>query len=146
MIWNRRRQTSTGPFNELVDVTGIPDELIDMMDSIDAEYILLDSSERVIQSSLGISTFNIVRERTLLHEHLLRLVRATRRSGQPQETTMELPRGPVGGGKHSLFVRVTPLGENGLIAILIFDDSEMRRLDSIRRDFVANISHELKTP
>ena len=34
----------------------------------------------------------------------------------------------------------------GLIAILIFDDSEMRRLDSIRRDFVANISHELKTP
>ena len=33
-----------------------------------------------------------------------------------------------------------------MIAILIFDDSEMRRLDSIRRDFVANISHELKTP
>ena len=30
--------------------------------------------------------------------------------------------------------------------ILIFDDSEMRRLDSIRRDFVANISHELRTP
>jgi two-component system sensor histidine kinase SenX3 len=38
------------------------------------------------------------------------------------------------------------MGDAGLIAVLIFDDSEMRRLDSIRRDFVANISHELKTP
>ena len=146
MIWNRRRQLEATSFSELVDGAGIPDELTDIMDSIDAEYILLDGAERVIQSSLGISTFNIVRERILLNEHLLRLVRATRRSGQPQETTMELPRGPIGGGIHTLFVRVTPLGDNGLIAILIFDDSEMRRLDSIRRDFVANISHELKTP
>ena len=146
MIWNRKRQLAASPFNETVETTGIPDELIDIMDSIDAEYILMDGSEHVVQSSLGISTFNIVRETTLLNEHLLRLVRATRRSGQPQETTMELPRGPIGGGIHTLFIRVTPLGDNGLIAILIFDDSEMRRLDSIRRDFVANISHELKTP
>lgn len=116
------------------------------MDSIDAEYILLDRSEHVIQSSTGIATFNIVREQTLLNEQLLRLIRATRRSSQPQETTMELPRGPIGGGMHTLFVKVTSLGDAGLIAILIFDDSEMRRLDSIRRDFVANISHELKTP
>jgi two-component system sensor histidine kinase SenX3 len=38
------------------------------------------------------------------------------------------------------------MGSNGLIAILIFDDSEFARLNSMRRDFVANISHELKTP
>jgi two-component system sensor histidine kinase SenX3 len=59
---------------------------------------------------------------------------------------LELPRGPIGAGTHDLLVRVTPLGDDGLIAVLIFDDSEIRRLDSIRRDFVANISHELKTP
>jgi len=59
---------------------------------------------------------------------------------------MELPRGPIGEGTHDLLVRVTPIGDDGFIAILIFDDSEMRRLDAIRRDFVANISHELKTP
>jgi two-component system sensor histidine kinase SenX3 len=59
---------------------------------------------------------------------------------------MELPRGPIGAGTHNLLVRVTTIGDAGLIAILIFDDSEMRRLDAIRRDFVANISHELKTP
>jgi len=43
-------------------------------------------------------------------------------------------------------VRVSPIGSEGLIVALIFDDSEFRRLDAIRRDFVANISHELKTP
>jgi two-component system sensor histidine kinase SenX3 len=63
-----------------------------------------------------------------------------------QDATMELPRGPIGAGTHDLLVRVSSIGDEGLIAILIFDDSEMRRLDSIRRDFVANISHELKTP
>jgi two-component system, OmpR family, sensor histidine kinase SenX3 len=77
---------------------------------------------------------------------LLNLVRAVRRSGVMQEATLELPRGPIGAGTHDLLVRVTPLGDDGLIAVLIFDDSEIRRLDSIRRDFVANISHELKTP
>jgi two-component system sensor histidine kinase SenX3 len=41
---------------------------------------------------------------------------------------------------------VSPFGDKGLVIVLIFDDSEFRRLDSIRRDFVANISHELKTP
>jgi two-component system sensor histidine kinase SenX3 len=134
------------PFNGLPASNSISSELIDLLDSIDAEYILLDASERILETSLGISTFGITRERSLLNEQLLLLVRATRRSSQPQETTMELPRGPIGGGMHTLFVRVTPVGENGLIAILIFDDSEIRRLDSIRRDFVANISHELKTP
>ena len=43
-------------------------------------------------------------------------------------------------------MRVAPIGVDGLIAVLIFDDSEFRRLDAVRRDFVANISHELKTP
>ena len=62
------------------------------------------------------------------------------------EQTLELPRGPLGSGTHDLVVRVSQVGDDGLIAVLIFDDSEFHRLDSMRRDFVANISHELKTP
>jgi two-component system sensor histidine kinase SenX3 len=73
-------------------------------------------------------------------------VRACRRSQIAQEATIELPRGPIGEGTHNLLVRVAPVGNQGLIAVLIFDDSEFRRLDAVRRDFVANISHELKTP
>jgi len=102
--------------------------------------------DKVIYYSNGINTFNLIKDERIQNTQLNNLVRAVRRSGIQQDATMELPRGPIGGGTHDLLVRVTSMGDAGLIAVLIFDDSEMRRLDSIRRDFVANISHELKTP
>lgn len=124
----------------------LPQSVQDLLKLFDAENIVLGNGDVVLEHSDGISTLNIIREQYLNNEFLLRLVRATRRSGRSQEVTMELPRGPIGAGTHDLLVRVSLLGADGLVVILIFDDSEMRRLDAIRRDFVANISHELKTP
>lgn len=118
----------------------------DLLQAIDAESIVVAPGEFVIYYSNGITTLNLIKEERVQNPDLLNLVRAVRRSGAMQEATLELPRGPIGAGTHDLLVRVTPLGDYGLIAILIFDDSEIRRLDAIRRDFVANISHELKTP
>jgi len=118
----------------------------DLLQAMDAESIVVAPGEFVIYYSNGISNLNLIKDERVQNSDLLNLVRAVRRSGVMQEATLELPRGPIGAGTHDLLVRVTPLGDHGLIAILIFDDSEIRRLDSIRRDFVANISHELKTP
>ena len=40
-----------------------------------------------------------------------------------------------------------PNGRNGICGVLVFHDvTEVRRLENIRREFVANVSHELKTP
>jgi len=125
---------------------GLSESLSQLLTNIDAESIVLTQSEGVIMSTSGIETYKLVRDGRLTNESLLMLVRAVRRFGKRQEATLELPRGPIGSGTHDLLVRVIPLDTFGTIAILIFDDSEMRRLDSIRRDFVANISHELKTP
>ena len=46
-----------------------------------------------------------------------------------------------------LLVRAAPLGadEGGVFAVF-FDVTEMRRLETLRRDFIANVSHELRTP
>lgn len=149
MSWLKKiRKKSAGEdiASLLTPVAELPTEILDLLTTIDAEYILVTNGEQVIHTSAGIATFNLVRDQRLLNESLLLLVRAVRRSARKQEVTMELPRGPIGAGTHDLLVRVAPIGDQGLIIILIFDDSEMRRLDSIRRDFVANISHELKTP
>ena len=117
-----------------------------LLSNIDAEAIIIGGNDLIIYMSENVNNFNLHRENRINNESLQHLVRAVRRSGQIQEATMELPRGPLGTGTHDLLVRVIPLESDGLICVLIFDDSEMRRLDSIRRDFVANISHELKTP
>ena len=122
-------------------------QVFDLLNAIDAESLVIaPNSDSVIFSTPGISTFNLIKDLRLQNSELMNLVRAVRRSGNQQEATMELPRGPIGAGTHELLVRALKIGDAGLVVILIFDDSEMRRLDAMRRDFVANISHELKTP
>jgi two-component system sensor histidine kinase SenX3 len=82
----------------------------------------------------------------VVSEELLALVRVVRRTSQLHRGAIELPRGPIGEGKRELTVTVSPLNESGMILVLISDESEYQKVDAIRRDFVANISHELKTP
>ena len=136
----RRRRVSEAPSLE------IPSGVLDLLGIIDAEFLVLAPGEVVLHSSTHSGALGLVRDGRLVSDPILALVRAVRRSGQYQEGTVELPRGPIGGGTHDLLVRVSPLGERGLVVVLIFDDSEYRRLDLVRRDFIANISHELKTP
>ncbi|MGI8807362.1 MAG: sensor histidine kinase [Acidimicrobiales bacterium] len=47
--------------------------------------------------------------------------------------------------RRTLSLTAVPL-ENGAAAVTVEDVSDRKRLDAVRRDFVANVSHELKTP
>lgn len=140
MIRRRRERAASAPTGE------IPEGIVDVLQILDAEYLILAPGEVVVHSSNQIDALNLIKDSRLISDPLLTLVRAVRRSSKYQEATVALPRGPIGEGTHDLLVRVSPLGKQGLVLVLIFDDSEFRRLDAIRRDFVANISHELKTP
>ncbi len=140
--WIKRKSEVVDYFNPL-EITPV---MAALLANIDAETIIIGAGDLVIFMSESANNFNLHRDGRINNESLQHLIRAVRRSGNIQEATMELPRGPLGTGTHDLLVRVIPLEANGMICVLIFDDSEMRRLDSIRRDFVANISHELKTP
>jgi two-component system sensor histidine kinase SenX3 len=145
VIWRFNQRQESDLANSKIQ-SDLSTQSFDLLRAIDAESIVITASDQVIYYSEKIATFNLIKDERILNKELSNLIRAVRRSGTQQDATIELPRGPIGAGTHDLLVRVTSMGDAGLIAILIFDDSEMRRLDSIRRDFVANISHELKTP
>ena len=62
-------------------------------------------------------------------------------SGVRQEGTVE-----ARPGRHIFGVTVTPIRNEPGAVMVIRDLTELKRLEKVRRDFVANISHELRTP
>jgi len=107
--------------------------------------VVLDTDDRVVRASPAAYLFGLVREERLLSEELLDMVRQVRRDGEIRERELELRRGPIGSATLAVQARVAPLGST-LVLVLVEDRTEARRVDDVRRDFVANVSHELKTP
>jgi len=124
----------------------IPELLIRALDSLESESLLVLPGEVILHQSDGLANFGIVRDGRITSEDLIALIRGVRRSNSARRGSIEIARGPIGPGKRELKVSATPLTEDGLILVLISDESEARRIDAVRRDFVANVSHELKTP
>ncbi len=73
------------------------------------------------------------------------MVSDVHRGGIVRDELVSVRRNPVATGRIDLQTRVAPL--NSTVAIVLADDvSSTRRIDDVRRDFVVNVSHELKTP
>src|ERR1700729_408420 len=112
--------------------------------------VVLDGDDRVLSSSAAAREFGLVEDDHLVVGELLALTRQVRREGMPREGEIDIMTSRFGGRATSFAVRVAPLGpavgDGGLILVLAEDQTESRRVDEVRRDFVANISHELKTP
>ena len=126
--------------------TAVAPSLIAALKALERESIILDSSGYALYETNKISFLNLVKDKRILSEELLALVRVVRRTGKTQEGSIELARGPIGEGKREITVTVIPLTKNELVLVLLRDESEAQRVHDVRRDFVANISHELKTP
>lgn len=133
-------------YSENVFSDELPEILLKTLKSLEVESLILIPGERILFQSDGVSNFGVLKETRIASEELMALVRVVRRTNQTHRGTIEIARGPIGAGKRELKVSVTPLNDEGMVLALISDESEARRIDAVRRDFVANVSHELKTP
>ena len=142
----RGRVTDIEPATDRPRPTRLPSGVASVLSVLSSSAVVLDIADRVLMASQAARTFGLVKDGQLMVGELLALVRQVRRDGETREGEVDLSGSSFGGRRASFAVRVAPLGPDGLILLLAEDQTESRRVEEVRRDFVANISHELKTP
>jgi len=128
------------------DPRALPEMLLETLNLLDGDSMILAPGEVPIFITPGIEHLGVLKDERIQSSELLATIRVVRRTHSQQVGKIDFPRGPIGEGKHELTVKVLPLTKDDLVLVLVSDESEAQRVDDIRRDFVANISHELKTP
>jgi two-component system sensor histidine kinase SenX3 len=138
-MWFRREEKSA-PSDEISPV------LLDVISQLDQDALLVAPGEVVVFATDDIEKLNLLKDGRIISPELIALIRVVRRTRQTRTGKIEVPRGPIGEGLRDLTVKAIHLNEFENILVLLSDESEADRVHEVRRDFVANISHELKTP
>ena len=139
--WSERSQRAAPPRPEPV----LDDGLVRVLAVLRSAAVVLDESDQVVRASAPAHALGIVRDGRIAPAAIRDLIALVRRDGVIRDEVLEVPRGPVGPGVLLVQVRVAQVSAEHLV-VLAEDLTQARRLDAIRRDFVVNVSHELKTP
>jgi len=130
----------------VLEPNALPPVLLEALGQLDQNALVLAPGEVIVFASENIDHIGVLRDGLIQSQELLAIIRVVRRTNVKQTGTIEVPRGPIGEGRHDLTVNVIPLIREQLVLVLLSDESQAQRIQDVRRDFVANVSHELKTP
>jgi two-component system sensor histidine kinase SenX3 len=138
-ISDRQQYNANVPTDEPV----VPAGVATVLSVLKSSAVVVDDSDTVLKASAPAYAMGLVRGHELVSAELASLVQQVRRDGQIRETELVMAR-PGVPARH-VTARVAPLGAR-LVLALVEDRTRERRVEAVRRDFVGNVSHELKTP
>jgi len=141
----RRSERSQRQLPQTPGAPALPDGVSAVLAVLRSGAIVLDAADAVVSTSPPAVAHGLVRDHDLVHDELRHLARQVRRDGVIREVELDLPRGPLGRGRFTVGARVAPLG-SAYVLLLVEDHTTARRVEEVRREFVVNVSHELKTP
>ncbi|MBW3083643.1 sensor histidine kinase [Bifidobacterium phasiani] len=133
-----------------------------LVETMPDALIVADANGVVRYNSPGAEALHLIERDRLAAGEIEEILALVSSDGRMREREMKvrlgrLPRRPGSGGRgvlagetvpsDTLYLRVR-VGRiaDGLYAIFLRDMSEQRRFEAMRRDYVTNVSHELKTP
>jgi two-component system sensor histidine kinase SenX3 len=117
-----------------------------ILEALPVAVLVVDVAEEVLVGNRAARELGLVNDGVLAALPQLRqLVRDTRVHAQPHDAELASPLVRPGRPPAVYRARLAPIGD-GTVAVLLEDVTDARRLEDVRRDFVANVSHELKTP
>ena len=145
VVWAvfRSRREDPAPIFE-TDYPEVPVGVAEVLAVLNSAGVVVGPHDEVLEATTTARTLGLARGTRIGVPQVLDLVRTVRRDQRVTTTELNLARG-AGASSTYLTLRVAPL-EDSLILILADDETASRRIEQIRRDFVANVSHELKTP
>jgi two-component system sensor histidine kinase SenX3 len=122
------------------------------LDSLRVGVVVLDADDHPVLVNPAARAMGLLRSggapgTIAAHPILRTLAGQVRRTGVRREVELDLPRGRAGGAQAPLGLHLRAVALNAThVAVEAADVTESHRLARVRRDFVANVSHELKTP
>ena len=139
--WSAHPQAEAPPRPE----PEVDDGLVRTLAVLRSAAVVLDDADHVVRASAPAYALGLVRGGRVAPPAIRDMIAQVRRDGVIRDEELELDRAPVGRGTLLVQVRVAQVSGRHLV-VLAEDMTQARRLEAVRRDFVVNVSHELKTP
>jgi len=138
----KHRALITSPNSQQAQRVAALSEILDVLPDAAA---IVDDSDHVLAASRNCVAMGLVANDRISPVELKALNREVQRLRITQTRDVTISRNGSRLGEWEARLQVSPIDEN-LSLVIAQDLSEERRLNDVRRDFVANVSHELKTP